>query len=639
MNGSSLMPDETGAEPDEVVVRADEYGVLICPDGREPVESLTCPTLPVDGGAVFCDLGMSSDTDTARGHRVYIGATVMDDAPPAWVKALYGPAVASAVGRMLSRTSAAATSRTVATTWRRRPTATARALHRLMLGTWMRRYWPSPDDGRPWTIPDRVLIDLETAALAASYELKPCLIDNALARHLLRRSRKALCDICRAVSATRGVDRRLAARLEGVLRTDLALVREEAEDHGEEERVAELKALADDLDGGVAATSGGSRMPARSRAPDRGADRPESFDERTVDAGAALWRDTIDWGNNARGLFDTRSGAVHYDVREHDGMRVLHIEAPLAPGWSSRRRGPRCTARVCLAGEEEPQRVLLEYNDGCMTGEIAFDEEGSQIECVDVVSVRRPRSPRTGARREQMRAEQERATQWAWQRVLNSDVPDVLPASLVPEVFDADSPWLGEVTGADGLMELDGPVPPEGDVMVFGAADAKTTAVSRPPVLRIQLDRFVLAAADQIASQVEERSRVEGLELRVAGITASRVVVTVTAETTIARPLDVVVFNSETEAGPVATLVLVLAPDTERTLSGSAVISTRVRQVSGFLEMPKPLKDLDESLAPVVSASVRAVSTQKGRRAWIDAARGLPRRHRLRDAIKEGFSS
>ena len=639
MNGSSLMPDETGAEPDEVVVRADEYGVLICPDGREPVESLTCPTLPVDGGAVFCDLGMSSDTDTARGHRVYIGATVMDDAPPAWVKALYGPAVASAVGRMLSRTSAAATSRTVATTWRRRPTATARALHRLMLGTWMRRYWPSPDDGRPWTIPDRVLIDLETAALAASYELKPCLTDNALARHLLRRSRKSLCDICRVVSATRGVDHRLAARLEGVLRTDLALVCEEAEDHGEEERVTELKALADDLDGGIAATSGGSGMPARSRASDHGEDWPKSFDERTVDAGVTLWRDTIDWGNNARGFFDTRSGAVHYDVREHDGMRVLRIEAPLAPGWSSRRRGPRCTARVCLAGEEEPQRVLLEHNDGYMTGEIAFDEEGSQIECVDVVSVRRPRSPRTGARREQMRAEQERATQWAWQRVLNSDVPDVLPASLVPEVFDADSPWLGEVTGADGLMELDGPVPPEGDVMVFGAADAKTTAVSRPPVLRIQLDRFVLAAADQIASQVEERSRVEGLELRVAGITASRVVVTVTAETTIARPLDVVVFNSETEAGPVATLVLVLAPDTERTLSGSAVISTRVRQVSGFLEMPKPLKDLDESLAPVVSASVRAVSTQKGRRAWIDAARGLPRGHRLRDAIKEGFSS
>lgn len=56
MNGSSSMPVETGAELDEVVVRVDEYGVLICPDGREPVESLTCPTLPVDGGAVFCDL-------------------------------------------------------------------------------------------------------------------------------------------------------------------------------------------------------------------------------------------------------------------------------------------------------------------------------------------------------------------------------------------------------------------------------------------------------------------------------------------------------------------------------------------------------------------------------------------------------
>lgn len=330
---------------------------------------------------------------------------------------------------------------------------------------------------------------------------------------------------------------------------------------------------------------------------------------------------------------------MHYDVREHDGMRVLRIEAPLAPGWSSRRRGPRCTARVCLAGEEEPQRVLLEHNDGYMTGEIAFDEEGSQIECVDVVSVRRPRSPRTGARREQMCAEQERATRWAWQRVLNSDVSDALPASLVPEVFDADSPWLGEVTGAGGLMELGGSGPPDRDVMVSGAADVKTAALSGLPILRIQLDRFVLAAADQTMSQVEERSRVKGLELRVASITASRVVVTVMAETTIAKPLDVVVFNSETDAGPVATLVLVLAPDTERTLSGSAVISTRVRQVSGFLEMPKPLKDLDESLASVVSASVRAVSAQKSRQAWIDAARSLPQGHRLRDAIKEGFSS
>ena len=112
-----------------------------------------------------------------------------------------------------------------------------------------------------------------------------------------------------------------------------------------------------------------------------------------------------------------------------------------------------------------------------------------------------------------------------------------------------------------------------------------------------------------------------------------------TAETTIAKPLDVAVFNSETDAGPVATLVLVLVPDTERTLSGSAVISTRVRQISGFLEMPKPLKDLDESLASVVSASVRAVSAQKSQQAWIDAARSLPQGHRLRDAIKEGLSS
>lgn len=650
MNDSLLTLDETGAEPDEVVVRTDEYGVLICPDGREPVESLTCPTLPVDGGTVFCDLDMGSDTEnTVRGHRVYIGAMIMDDTLPAWVRALYGPAVASTTERMLSQTSAAAVSQTIETTWRQRPTATARALHRLMLGIWMRRYWPSPDDGHPWTIPDRILIDLETAALAASSELKPCLTDNALARHLLRRSRGALCDICRTVSV-RGADYRLAARLERVLRIGLALVREEAEDHGERERLTESESLAAGLDGGITAKFEEPGVPRRNRARDHDALRArgyrlEPFDEKAVDAGTAPWQDTIDWGNNARGLFDTRSGAVRYDVRERDGNRVLRIEAPLAPNWSSWRRGPRCAARVCLAGKEESRLVWLERDDGCMTGEIAFEEEeGSQIECVDVVSVRRPRPPRTGTLREQMRTEQERATQWAWQRVLNNVIPDVLPASLVPKIFDAATPWLGEMTGADGLMELDAPVLPDGasgdnatteDITTFG----KTTAVSRTSVLRVHLDRFVLAAADQTTSPIEEHSRVEGLELRIASITASRVVVTTTAETTIAQPLDVVVFHSETEAGPVATLVLILAPDTERTLSGSAVISTRVRQVSGFLEMPKPLKDLDESLAPVISTSVRAVSARKGEQAWIKAARSLPQGHWLRNAIFEGFSS
>ena len=50
------------------------------------------------------------------------------------------------------------------------------------------------------------------------------------------------------------------------------------------------------------------------------------------------------------------------------------------------------------------------------------------------------------------------------------------------------------------------------------------------------------------------------------------------------------------------------------------------------------LRDLDEDLAPVISASVRSVSTQEGRRAWIDAARTLPKGHRLRAAVREGLS-
>ena len=618
-----------------MIVRRDEYGVLICPDGREPVESLGCPSLPVDGGSVFCDLGM------APAAPIYIGATIVTGAVPAWVEAVYGPSVASAAERALAGDSAVGTLQTLRSDWRRRPTATARALHRLAVGTWMRRYWPSPDDGRPWATPDRTLIDLETAALAAAPELAPCLAGSALARHLLRRSRRGLRAVCRDV-LERGAGARVADRLRTVLAADLALACEEAEEHGDEARLAELGALAGRLDAGF------DVVPAAPRAQGPAAGAPPGLDAVWTEAprgpaggGGATRdeRDTIDWGCNARALFDTRTGAVRHEVHERDGMRVLLIEAPLAPGLPADHRVPRCTARVCLAGERAPLLVALTRRGERMVGEAAL-EGAPLVECVDVVSVPRPGPPRLGARREAMRAEQEVATQWAWRRGLD-DIPQELPAELVPEVFDAGLPWLGELVTAEDPR---GPAAPGAASAgpAAGAAesaaepgDSDAGAAFAGP--RVRLDRFVLAAAEHTTTSVEGRNRVGDLELHVVGITASRVAVTVTADPGIARNLDVAVLRSEAD-GEVLELAVVLTPDAGGMLSGGTIISGHNRWVDVTLGVPRPLRDLDEDLAPVISAGVRAVSTQEGRRAWIDAARTLPKGHRLRAAVREGLS-
>ena len=618
-----------------MIVRRDEYGVLICPDGREPVESLGCPSLPVDGGSVFCDLGM------APAAPIYIGATIVTGAVPAWVEAVYGPSVASAAERALAGDSAVGTLQTLRSDWRRRPTATARALHRLAVGTWMRRYWPSPDDGRPWATPDRTLIDLETAALAAAPELAPCLADSALARHLLRRSRRGLRAVCRDV-LERGAGARVADRLRTVLAADLALACEEAEEHGDEARLAELGALADRLDAGF------DVVPAAPRAQGPAAGAPPGLDAVWTEAprgpaggGGATRdeRDTIDWGCNARALFDTRTGAVRHEVHERDGMRVLLIEAPLAPGLPADHRVPRCTARVCLAGERAPLLVALTRRGERMVGEAAL-EGAPLVECVDVVSVPRPGPPRLGARREAMRAEQELATQWAWRRGLDG-VSQALPAELVPAVFDTGLPWLGELVTAEDPR---GPAAPGAASAgpAAGAAesaaepgDSDAGAAFAGP--RVRLDRFVLAAAEHTTTSVEGRNRVGDLELHVVGITASRVAVTVTADPGIAHNLDVAVLRSEAD-GEVLELAVVLTPDAGGMLSGGTIISGHNRWVDVTLGAPRPLRELDEDLAPVISAGVRAVSTQEGRRAWIDAARTLPKGHRLRAAVREGLS-
>ena len=154
---------------------------------------------------------------------------------------------------------------------------------------------------------------------------------------------------------------------------------------------------------------------------------------------------------------------------------------------------------------------------------------------------------------------------------------------------------------------------------------------------RVRLDRFVLAAAEHTTTSVEGRNRVGDLELHVVGITASRVAVTVTADPGIARNLDVAVLRSEAD-GEVLELAVVLTPDAGGLLSGGTIISGHNRWVDVTLGAPRPLRDLDEDLAPVISAGVRAVSTQEGRRAWIDAARTLPKGHRLRAAVREGLS-
>lgn len=337
------------------------------------------------------------------------------------------------------------------------------------------------------------------------------------------------------------------------------------------------------------------------------------------------------------------------------GRACFSSRLPWPPGLPADHRVPRCTARVCLAGERAPLLVALARRGERMVGEAAL-EGAPLVECVDVVSVPRPGPPRLGARREAMRAEQELATQWAWRRGLDG-VPQALPAELVPAVFDAGLPWLGElVTAADPR----GPAGPDAGAGPAPAAPAPAPAVGEPPARapadvepaapgpaeaagaafvgpRVRLDRFVLAAAEHTTTSVEGRNRVGDLELHVVGITASRVAVTVTADPGIARNLDVAVLRSEAD-GEVLELAVVLTPDAGGLLSGGTIISGHNRWVDVTLGAPRPLRDLDEDLAPVISAGVRAVSTQEGRRAWIDAARTLPKGHRLRAAVREGLS-
>lgn len=321
------------------------------------------------------------------------------------------------------------------------------------------------------------------------------------------------------------------------------------------------------------------------------------------------------------------------------GRACFSSRLPWPPGLPADHRVPRCTARVCLAGERAPLLVALARRGERMVGEAAL-EGAPLVECVDVVSVPRPGPPRLGARREAMRAEQEVATQWAWRRGLD-DIPQELPAELVPEVFDAGLPWLGELVTAEDPR---GPAAP-GAASAGPAAGAAESAAEPGESdagaafagPRVRLDRFVLAAAEHTTTSVEGRNRVGDLELHVVGITASRVAVTVTADPGIARNLDVAVLRSEAD-GEVLELAVVLTPDAGGLLSGGTIISGHNRWVDVTLGAPRPLRDLDEDLAPVISAGVRAVSTQEGRRAWIDAARTLPKGHRLRAAVREGLS-
>ena len=204
-------------------------------------------------------------------------------------------------------------------------------------------------------------------------------------------------------------------RLRTVLSADLALACEEAEEHGDEARLAELGALADRLDAGfdvVPAPPAGPRAQGPAVPAPSGLGAVWTEAPRGPAGGSGVWdeRDTIDWGNNARALFDTRTGAVRRDVYERDGARGLLIEAPLAPGLPPGRRIPRCTARVCLEGVRAPLLVALTRRGDRMVGEAAL-EGTARVECVDVVSVPRPGPPRLGARREAMRTKQKVTTQ------------------------------------------------------------------------------------------------------------------------------------------------------------------------------------------------------------------------------------
>lgn len=467
------------ASLDDVALRLDDGELLIAPGGIEPREDLMHPSLPVDGGRLCAGLGI--DRDVPAG---YLGGGFDTDEVPLWVELVYGHEVVTAARDLLAARRAGSRGPasdpaapiavpppavTVATTWFSRPSPTARCLHRMAEGLWMRRYWPSPV-GSPIARPDRDLLAVELASLSLRAEAPECFGPGGLTGVLLDGHAAAVPELARRVLEGRA-DETSQRRLRVILRDVLAWLcegqdLEAAEPDADRERgdAAELIALHDDL-----------ARPAPSRGWEQvleeigradvalaaGATAEDEAPEPPAGAGACASRDSVDWEVNAPGLLDTDTGAVVWSADDGE----LRVTAPLAPSAGKAPAAlPHAYARVYFEGEDLPALVDLhpDASGRLLTAHEALERSG-RVECVDVVSVPRPMPALRGPERAAMVGDQEAATEWARRRA--EDVYDFLeetfpyegrglPDDPVPEGLAGGEPWVGQLVGPSGGLSL-----------------------------------------------------------------------------------------------------------------------------------------------------------------------------------------
>ena len=487
------------ASLDDVALRLDDGELLIAPGGIEPREDLMHPSLPVDGGRLCAGLGI--DRDVPAG---YLGGSFDTDEVPLWVELVYGHEVVTAARDLLAARRAgsrgpeshllsigdeafarpagppapdpaatiAPAAVTVATTWFSRPSPTARCLHRMAEGLWMRRYWPSPV-GSPIARPDRDLLAVELASLSLRAEAPECFGPGGLTGVLLDGHAAAVPELARRVLEGRADEtsqRRLRVILRDVLAwlcegQDLEAAEPDADrERGDADELLELYSLHDDLAHSAPARSWEQVLEEIGRADvalAAGATAEDEAPEPPAGAGACASRDSVDWEVNAPGLLDTDTGAVVWSADDGE----LRVTAPLGPPTGKAPTAlPHAYARVYFEGEDLPVLVDLhpDASGRLLTAHETLERSG-RVECVDVVSVPRPMPALRGPERAAMVRDQEAATEWARRRT--EDVYDFLeetfpyegrglPDDPVPEGLADGEPWVGQLVGPSGGLSL-----------------------------------------------------------------------------------------------------------------------------------------------------------------------------------------
>ena len=502
------------ASLDDVALRLDDGELLIAPGGIEPREDMMHPSLPVDGGWLCAGLGI--DREVPAG---YLGGGFDTDDVPLWVELVYGHKVVMAARDLLAARRAgsrgpeshllsigdealarpagppapdpaatiAPTAVTVSTTWFSHPSPTARCLHRMAEGLWMRRYWPSPV-GSPIAQPDRTLLAVELASLSLRTEAPECFGFGGLTGVLLDGHAAAVPELARRVLEGRADEtsqRRLRVILRDVLAwlcadRDLEDAEPDREDAGRDPEAVAAGRDPEDAEPGEGQGRGdvsgliALREGLAGSIPSRGweqvleeigradvalaAGAPAEDEAPGPPAGAGASRDSVDWEVNAPGLLDTDTGAVVWSADDGE----LRVTAPLAPsaGWAL----PHAYARVYFEGEDLPALVDLhpDASGRLLTAREALERSG-RVECVDVVSVPRPMPALRGPERAVMVGDQEAATEWARRRA--EDVYDFLeetfpyegrglPDDPVPEGLAGGEPWVGQLVGPSGNLSL-----------------------------------------------------------------------------------------------------------------------------------------------------------------------------------------